>query len=397
MREATKALSPLYIPSLDGLRACSILIVFLNHVGYRRFCPGAFGVTIFFFLSGYLITTLLRCELEQTGRISLRNFYARRTLRIFPPLYLILGLAVLLALMDILPGGVHWRAIGAQALYLTNYYEIQRGTGDLIDGTGVLWSLAVEEHFYLLFPLLYMGVARCLPDRKKQASVFIGICGLVLAWRLALVYGFGVVPASSSALAESVSFPRLSYATDTRMDSILFGCILGIVGNPALDEVYFSKKVWIGIGVPLGIALYLATTFYRDVRFRETYRYTLQGLALYPVFVAAIRYPDWFAFKVLNLKPVKWIGVLSYSLYLCHHIVVEAVFERLPSLHHYAQVGLAAVLSLTIAEAIHLFVETPLARIRKRMGAVGVKAQADPRGSRESRSPSVSHPGREPG
>src|SRR6187431_2198154 len=103
--------APLYIPSLDGLRALSILIVFLSHAGLSHVIPGPFGVAIFFFLSGYLITTLMRQERERTGSVNLWHFYLRRTLRIFPPLYLILAFTWLLVATGLLRGVIHGPAI----------------------------------------------------------------------------------------------------------------------------------------------------------------------------------------------------------------------------------------------------------------------------------------------
>src|SRR5262249_59072136 len=100
-REATTARhESLYIPSLDGIRAGPVMVVFAGHAGLRGLIPGDFGVTVFFFLSGYLITTLLRMEHEQTGAISFRAFYLRRVLRIFPPFYLVLIVATLLTAVN---------------------------------------------------------------------------------------------------------------------------------------------------------------------------------------------------------------------------------------------------------------------------------------------------------
>src|SRR5262249_39885440 len=130
-REATTARhESLYIPSLDGIRACSVMVVFAAHAGLRGLIPGDFGVTVFFFLSGHVITTLLRMEHEQTGVISFRSFYLRRVLRIFPPFYLVLVVATLLTAVKVLTApGLHLRpdALAAQALYMTNYYVIQNG------------------------------------------------------------------------------------------------------------------------------------------------------------------------------------------------------------------------------------------------------------------------------
>src|SRR5215472_13951682 len=119
----------LYIPSLDGIRACSVMVVFAAHAGLRGLIPGDFGVTVFFFLSGYLITTLLRMEYEQSGSISFRAFYLRRVLRIFPPFYLALMVATVVWLLGAFRYGPGFSLDGllAQALFLTNYYVIDNG------------------------------------------------------------------------------------------------------------------------------------------------------------------------------------------------------------------------------------------------------------------------------
>src|SRR5215831_3824360 len=163
----------LYIPSLDGIRACSVMVVFAAHAGLRGLIPGDFGVTVFFFLSGYLITTLLRMEHEQSGTISFRAFYLRRVLRIFPPFYLALGIATLLWLAGALPGpSFRLDGLLSQVFFLTNYWVVQHLWWDgHAPGTWIFWSLAVEEHFYLAFPLVYFLLLRFVPSRHRQALV----------------------------------------------------------------------------------------------------------------------------------------------------------------------------------------------------------------------------------
>jgi len=142
-----------HIPSLNGIRAGSFLIVFGSHALGGSLIPGGLGVTVFFFLSGYLITTLMRAEYEKNATVSLRHFWLRRALRILPPLYLVVLGSVLLALAVYPPGTVRSPAVASQLLFYANYYD---GAGD-VPGTRVIWSLAVEEHFYLLFPLFYLA------------------------------------------------------------------------------------------------------------------------------------------------------------------------------------------------------------------------------------------------
>lgn len=178
MASNATAQSAFHIPSLDGLRAVAILIVYLSHAGLSHVVPGLFGVTVFFFLSGYLITTLLRIECERHGTSNLRQFFLRRTLRIMPPFYLITGVIALLTATGALPGGFHGQALTAQALFAANYWEIAGGVQP--PGTEVLWSLAVEEHFYLLFPFFYLVMRRILPDRQQQFALLITVCAAVL-------------------------------------------------------------------------------------------------------------------------------------------------------------------------------------------------------------------------
>src|SRR5579871_4507281 len=143
------------IPSLDGFRAVSVLIVVLGHSGLEALVPGGLGVTIFFFLSGYLITTLMLKERENTGEINILHFYARRVFRLMPPLLISLAIAYGLTYAGLLSGGITRTGLAAQLLYFANYYGLYFDMGNTIpDGTGILWSLAVEEHFYIFYPLL---------------------------------------------------------------------------------------------------------------------------------------------------------------------------------------------------------------------------------------------------
>jgi peptidoglycan/LPS O-acetylase OafA/YrhL len=357
----------LYIPSLDGIRACSVIVVFAAHAGLRGIIPGDFGVTVFFFLSGYLITTLLRMEHEQTGAISFRAFYLRRVLRIFPPFYLVLIAATLLTAVGGLPApNLQLRpdALLAQALYLTNYYVIQNGwwTGHA-PGTWIFWSLCIEEHFYLVFPLLYVLLLRLTPSRRRHALVLAGLCAVVLAWRLVLVF------------ALHATHDRTYMATDTRIDSILFGCILGVFANPLLDKTRVSADRWRFVWFPLGLAGLLVSFVIRTPSFQQAMAYSLQGLCLFPLFIAAIRYHDWELFQLLNLRWVKFVGVLSYSIYLLHPEVLWGIGWWVP-VPGVVQAGLGLALTLAIAYAIYRLVEQPATRLRRRLSRVLVPAAA---------------------
>jgi peptidoglycan/LPS O-acetylase OafA/YrhL/glycosyltransferase involved in cell wall biosynthesis len=352
----------LYIPSLDGIRALSVLLVFAAHAGLNERVPGNFGVTVFFFLSGYLITTLMRVEFGRTGTVSLRAFYLRRALRIFPPMYLVLAGASLLTVAGLLEGSVRLEALVPQALHLSNYSIVLNGWWDgRAPGTWILWSLAVEEHFYLAFPLVYLLLLRFVPARGRQALLLFGACAVVLAWRLVLVF---LLHAEKD---------RTYVATDTRVDSLLFGCALAVFGNPVLESTRVSDRIWKFVLVPLGVAGLLVSFLVRDPWFQETFRYSLQGLSLLPLFVVAIRFPNWAMFRVLNLPPIKFVGVLSYSMYLLHPTILFGIeqWTPWPALVK-GLFGLA--LTLVLAFSIYRLVEVPCARLRKRLSRVAAPA-----------------------
>lgn len=343
-----------HLPSLDGLRAFAALAVFASHAGLGHVVPGGFGVTVFFFLSGYLITTLLRRELEQRGDINFRHFYLRRIYRILPPMYLVLFAILVLCLTGVIAHTVTAGGLLAQILQVTNYYLLYADPPGVVPFTGIFWSLAVEEHFYLLFPLLFVFCMRRW-SRHGVAGIFLALCALVLAWRCVLVLLLDAEPA------------RTYLATDTRMDSLLFGCIMGVWRNPALDAQVFFKSAWANALLLAGAVGVLAFAFvYRDAAFRETARYTVQGLALFPVFWLAVRHPDWPVFRVLNWRPVRLLGVISYVFYLSHLFWMycgHMIFGE----HQLAAALCGLTLTILFSYVVHHVVELPFARLRRKL------------------------------
>lgn len=346
------------IPSLDGIRALSFLIVFVAHAGLGHLVPGGLGVTIFFFLSGYLITTLLRREYERSQTISIRNFVMRRVLRIFPPLYASLALAVVLTYAGFLPTPFGWKALFFQAIHLTNYYQLFGDGQAMPAGTGVLWSLAVEEHFYLGFPLVALALFHTHRRSSRltwAAALLVGGCFAVLAWRYFLVTVW------------HAPNDRTYMATDTRIDSILWGCALAMYGNPMVtNDARLPQRASV-VAYGCGALLLAFSLVYREPAFRETGRYTVQGLALLPLFYAAIRYPRWPFHRFLELPVVKYFGVRSYTLYLLHYQMILGVEHVLPQLHGIVRGIIALGLSVGLAELSFRFIERPLADARKRI------------------------------
>jgi peptidoglycan/LPS O-acetylase OafA/YrhL len=362
LMRGAKSVSParagLVIPSLDGFRAVAVLLVFGAHAlpNINAF-PGAFGVTIFFFLSGYLITTLMRREFDSTGTVSLRDFYTRRALRILPPFFATFLPAVAAMRAGLLVGHVDPHAVLAAVFYYANYFIIRTSWWAMPPGSGPLWSLAVEEHFYLAFPLAYLLLRSALPDRRHQAAVLLAVCAVVLGWRLVLMHQMYPL--------DAITISRFRMATDTRIDSILFGCVLAIWGNPVLDKPpAVPERIWKWVLFPAGLATLVASFLVRDDRVRETVRYTVQGIALYPVFITAIRWPNWGIIRVLNWRPVAFLGVLSYSFYLLHDFVVTQLESHGAGDRGRLLVGLP--LTIGLSWLVYVSVERPVARLRAR-------------------------------
>jgi len=343
--------SHLYIPSLDGIRAIAFLIVLVAHSLPQKDLPGGFGVTVFFFLSGYLITTLLRQEAENTSTISLRNFYIRRVLRIFPPCYVTVTAIAPLAALGVIYNTESYRSLIAAYFYFSNYWNIL-GLGNLPAGMGVLWSLAVEEHYYLLFPLLYRWFVRRRFSRQRQAACLMALCALALTWRC---YRSGVLHSSWENIYEG---------TDTRFDSILFGCLLAVTANPRLDPgLHWLRKH--AAGLALAGAVLLAVSFaYRNPFFRDTFRYTLQGIALMPIFFLAALPEKHLLTRVLELRGLRHLGLLSYTMYLIHHTLFHHLYHYYrPSL--WIGCGVFAA-SVGYAQAMRTLVELPIQKARAR-------------------------------
>ena len=341
------------MPSLDGIRAVSFLIVLLGHAAPSHMPIGPdFGVTVFFFLSGFLITTLMRSEFERNGSINVRHFYLRRALRILPPFLVVWLGATLLALLLYPRGTLYGPTMAAQLLFYANYEGLY-GLNREAPGTGVVWSLAVEEHFYLLFPWLFIVLQKWRMPRRAQAWLLWALCGLILAWRLVLTL---LMHSGSS---------RIFLATDTRVDSILFGCALALYHNPALDKPTETPSLWKYLLLPAGLVALALTFVDNGVVYRQTGYFTAQGLVLTVLFTAAIRFYNWPLFRLLNTRPVIFIGVLSYSLYLLHEVVLRAVAQLWPQLTAPSRAAISLAVAMSLAWLIYRVIEMPCARLRK--------------------------------
>lgn len=291
------------IASLDGLRGISILLVLLGHTALSDGAPqrlavfshvGNIGVRVFFIISGLLITTLLLKEWTKTGTISIRQFYLRRVFRIFPAAYLLIGVIALLGAM----GRVSLRPHEAfyASVFLMNYHDFRALH------LGQLWSLSVEEQFYLLWPglLLLAGIRRGL--RCAWAVVF-----LAPILRACIFYGWH---ASDTAMTKHF---------ETVADSLAMGCLIALQYNQlSASERYrrLQARPVIFFGLALGLILLGNALFVVNRGIFYVFGQTLANIGTALCIDWGIRNPDRPIGRFLNWKPLVFVGMLSYSLYL---------------------------------------------------------------------------------
>lgn len=348
-----------YVPGLDGLRALSVNIVILGHVGFSALFPAGLGVTTFFFISGYLITLLLWQEQERLGRIDMPRFYGRRTLRLLPEMLAFLavtGLVMGPLLNQPLPP---LQAL-AGLFYWTNYFTIF-DLGGSCQGcavTGHLWSLAVEEHFYLLMPMALVLVAFA---PRRMAAVFAAVLAACLIWRSVAYIGLG--------WGEAYTYQ----ATETRLDSIAWGCLAAVI-----QRSWPAVMGWIrrhGYAVfAAGAVLMLGSLAWRDPVFRETLRYSFQGLALLLIVLPLISVArlNWIV-RILEWPVFRWMGRRSYGAYLWHMAAITLVgvamgvagpVEQAPVREQLIALVPALLLTWAMAEASYRWIFMPAQRFK---------------------------------
>jgi len=350
-----------HIHGLDGMRAFAVLIVIIAHMGITSIIPGGFGVTVFFFISGFLITRLLLAEREKNGTVNLNNFYIRRFLRLLPALFLMMATSALIMIAMSDPPLLREAIAGFS--YFMNYNNIALGFQG-IDQTspwGHLWSLAVEEHFYLLFPLLIVSFGRNIP---KVIRICITLCAFALIWRIISFY--------------ATDFPRdyNYFATETRIDSILFGCLLSLMLHFKPQGNWKDKLT--GWFPTLSAAFILLSCFIaKDEGFRQMLRYSYQGFALF-IAVLNLYYfkPLNIFFTILDFAPLRWIGRLSYGLYLWHIPAMYFCNNYMGLSEGSFRFVLASLAITFIAATISYYgFETKVIALRKKFGAHIVTAK----------------------
>jgi peptidoglycan/LPS O-acetylase OafA/YrhL len=363
-----------YIPVLDGLRGVSIAIVLISHYGLPDLMPAGFGVNVFFFISGLLISRQLSVELAARGRLNFGKFYLRRAARLFPALLLMVPIGALIytamgqkmALSEIL----------SALFYYSNYYGYFVGFSQpdpLVPHPYLtLWSLAVEEHFYLLFPLL---IALFFRRGRLYLGVLVALLVAVPLWRFHL-YTLCAGDGGHPAICGITPFFRIYGGTDTRADALLYGVLLTeLLRQPRTQRLVALMAS--PLAVAAGMALILLSLAVRNDAFRDVYRYSIQSLGLMPI-IAGLVFTDQYAWarRLLETRPAILVGRWSYSLYLNHWMAMTLAGGLTLSMFTLAWYAIAVPACLTLSLFSYYAVEMPVVGLRRRLGSHVVTAAA---------------------
>jgi peptidoglycan/LPS O-acetylase OafA/YrhL len=336
------------IPSLDGLRAISIALVFAHHVAGTPYSPlpaavanhlalGELGVRVFFVISGFLITGLLLKELDKNQHIRLGRFYFRRTMRIFPPYYaFVLALVVLQAMgwVELLGGDV-WHAL----IYTSNYHPVRSWY------TGHTWSLAVEEQFYLLWPAVLL-----LARRRRGlmiAAALILICPLI---RLAL-----------SAISPEIQ-SGIGHRFETMADALAVGCLLAGMRDWLKQQSLYNRLMRSRLFIFVPVVVVAANLMHDHWRAFILFGFTVMNIGIALTLDWCVTNHTGRVGKLLNAGPLVYIGVISYSLYLWQQIFLNRSAEAAVNMFP-VNIGLAILAAL----ASFYLIERPSLALRQRL------------------------------
>lgn len=336
------------LPGLDGIRAMAALMVVVNHQDFT-IVSGALGVTMFFVLSGFLITWLLLGEHDDTGAVSLRNFYIRRSLRIFPAFYAYSALVITLALLT--HKDMVWPHAIASLFYVSNYYVAIHG--EVATPLSHSWSLGIEEQFYLLWPLAFLLLSR---NRRRMALAL--ACAIVALWGRRASLSLSGTP-----------WTYIHYAFDTRADQLLVGCLLAVSLKAGLARRVFdglTRSVWVsGVTAALLLSSVAAGRAW-GTQYQQAVGFALQPLVVAALIVQVIALRDTALWRWLNWKWVIYLGTISYSIYLYQQIVPGPVMRALDNQPALLQLAVSCTVILMLASGSYFFVERPFLRMKQR-------------------------------
>ncbi len=335
-----------HLPGLDGLRAVGVFLVIACHF-FGPPLPGDLAVSAFFVLSGFLISWLLLNEYDTAGTISLRNFYSRRVLRIFPAYYFFVTVS---CLIDYFRGHPWDRGFGFSGLfYLMNYYNATHGHPPT--AIAHAWALAVEEQFYALWPLVLLMLVR--RGRGHALAILALVIAGIAAWRSFLFLDLGV------------GKPYVFNAFDTRFDNLAVGCFLALAASERWF-LRFARQVARSALLPLvSLGLLIVSRCATTASYHYSLGFTVNAILLMVFLVQVLqlsRHPLW---AWLQHPVVRYFGIISYPLYLWHVWGLGVgVWVPIPPAGQF-MVGVAV--SVVVASGSYFVIEKPFLALKKRL------------------------------
>lgn len=348
-----------YITGLDGIRAIAVIMVLAYHLKLALFKSGFLGVTVFFILSGYLITGILISEVEEEGTIDLKNFWLRRIRRLVPA---VMSMAVVIIFVSAVVNKIIFtkgcKDFLASVLGFNNWWQIFNKVS-YFEAAGVpspfthCWSLAIETQFYLIYPLILLGIYKLVKSRgegrAKRGLLFAGVT-LLLALISVILMIVLFDPQQDAS--------RVYYGTDTRAFSLLFGALLAILWEYRMVPRRLSASVNMVLGSVSFAALLVMTIaingssnfWYRGGQF--------VGTILTVLMVYAVSGRKTWLSRFLSNPVLKWIGDRSYSLYLWHYPIILLISKGIKASWWITLIEI--VLSVVLAELSYRFIETPI-------------------------------------
>ena len=348
-----------YITGLDGIRAIAVIMVLAYHLKLALFKSGFLGVTVFFVLSGYLITDILISEVEEEGTIDLKNFWLRRIRRLVPA---VMSMAVVIIFVSAVVNRIIFtkgcKDFLASVLGFNNWWQIFNKVS-YFEAAGVpspfthCWSLAIETQFYLIYPLILLGIYKLAKSRgegrAKRGLLFAGVT-LLLALISVILMIVLFDPQQDAS--------RVYYGTDTRAFSLLFGALLAILWEYRMVPRRLSASVNMFLGSVSFVVLLVMTIaingssnfWYRGGQFF--------GTILTVLMVYAVSGRKTWLSRFLSNPVLKWIGDRSYSIYLWHYPIILLISKGIKASWWITLIEI--VLSVVLAELSYRFIETPI-------------------------------------
>jgi peptidoglycan/LPS O-acetylase OafA/YrhL len=348
---------------LDGLRGLAILAVVGSHLNLLR--GGFLGVDLFFVLSGFLITALLLQEWQSRGAIDLKRFYLRRALRLWPGLFALLAVCLGVSIFLLAPeqGAALRHEIVIAGCYLANWNTLHMVPMATL---GYTWSLAVEEQFYLIWPLALAGMLRWGVSRRQMILV---VCAGIAASGAVRAALYDRHPASEWAAHKS--FVRCYTGLDTRADALLVGCLVGLLAVWDLLPKSHHFQRGVKYAAPVGAAFLVHLFIWSHLAQHQLYNglFTVIALLIGLILMRLLSARSGPALWFLESAPLVAVGRISYSLYLVHLPIILLFGPNELGLHTPGYTLLVTGLCLVAAVVCHWGVERPFLRLKDRMQA----------------------------